>query len=300
MFKFLAKFFNIQSEVRFSKESDIVNYSLTVLSGTGLYASNSMSADWSKWEIKMEKDLEIFEQYSKKYLSSTLYTITGQGWENFSIWYRRKKDDKKTPLQKAIVMFEEALKIDPNNEEAKTSLASVLVERIQVRDLNYAAVLLSQIKNKTGQVDEMTNKIKRWTGNITHESSFDYTKISLIPLGDLREERKKCRALVRKFKKEKLEKELKEVLNHMYRIAILHDAATYVMLSFDYSLDQKKDKIWDKKLNMIAKNVKQYSYIGHGKIKESNNCFLSNNDYKTFESIFGETENIFNPKNLIK
>lgn len=300
MFKNLAKILGFDNKAEISSESDIINYAMTVLSGTGVYASKSMTDDWSKWEKKMQNDLVLFEQHAKKLSSPTLYNLTGIGWENFSIWYRRKNEDKTTPLQKAIMIFKEALKIEPNNEESKIALASVLIERKQVRDLEYALSLLKQIKNKSGQIQELIGKAKRWTGEIKVDSDFDYTSIQLIPLGPLREERKKSRALIQKFKKEKNDEAMTNVLEHMYRLAVLHDVATYVMLNCEYSIDPNVDKIWDKKLNNIAKNIFKYSYINNGKLIESNNCFLSNNDYKAFEMIYGKTNKIFNPVSLIK
>lgn len=300
MLKTIASVFGLRKKTTLSNESDIINYAIIVLMGTGIYASKSMTDDWPKWEKKMQNDLIMFEQYAKKLSNSTLYTLTGKGWENFSIWYRRKNEDKTTPLRQAIIMFKEALKIEPDNEEAKIALASVLIERKQVRDLDYALSLLEQIKNKSGQVHELMGKAKRWKGDIKIDSDFDYTSIQLIPLGPLREERKQCRALIQKFKKEKNNESMSKVLEHMYRLAVLHDVATYVMLYCEYSIDPNVDKIWDKKLNNIAKNISKYSYTNNGKLVESNNCFLSNNDYKAFEIIFGDTNKIFNPVSLIQ
>ena len=300
MFKSLAKIFSFKNKVSSTSETDIIHYAMTVLMGTGLYASKSMSDDWFKWENKMQSDLEMFEQHAKKFSSSTLYTLTGKGWENFSIWYRRKNDDKTTPLQHAVLMFKEALEIEPDNEEAKIALASVLIERKHVRDHNYALSILEQVKNKSGQVHELMSKAKRWTGDIKLESNFDYASIQLIPLGSLREERKKSRALIQNFKKEKNNEEMVNVLEHMYRLAVLHDVATYVMLNCEYSIDPKIDRAWDKKLNIIAKNINKYSYTNNGKLIESNNCFLSNNDYKAFKLAFGETDKLFNPISILK
>lgn len=300
MFKNLAKILGFDNKTELSSESDIINYAMTVLMGTGIYASQSMTDDWSKWEKKMQSDLEMFEQHAKNFSSPTLYTLTGKGWESFSIWYRRKNEDKTTPLQKAIMMFKEALKIEPDNEESKIALASVLIERKQVRDLEYALSLLGQIKKESGLIQELMSKAKRWTGDINLDTEFDYASIQLIPLGPLREERKNSRALIQKFKKEKNDKAMTKVLEHMYRLAVIHDVATYVMLNCEYSIDPNVDKIWDKKLNNIAKNIDQYSYTNNGKLVESKNCFLSKNDYKAFEMIFGETNKVFDPVSLIK
>ena len=91
-----------------------------------------------------------------------------------------------------------------------------------------------------------------------------------------------------------------KVLNHMYRLAILHDVSTYVMLYFNYSINPKIDRAYDKKLNIISKKITKYSYVRKGKIIESRNCFLSSNDNKAFEMFFGKTDKEFNPTFLIK
>ena len=300
MLKTIASVFGLRKKTTLSNESDIINYAISVIMGTGLYTSKSMSDDWPKWEKKMQEDLLMFEQNANKYSSPTLYTLTGKGWENFSIWYRRKNDDKTTPLQRAISMFNEALKIEPDYEEAKIALASILIERKQVRDLNYALSILEEVQNKSGHIQELTSKAKRWSGEIEFEPDFNYASIQLIPLGALREERKKWRALIQNLKKEKKNEEMAKVLEHMYRVAVLHDVATYVMLYCEYSIDPKIDRAWDKKLHVIAKSINKYSYTNNGKLIESNNCFFSNNDYKAFEIVFGETDKLFDPVSLLK
>jgi len=282
-------------------ENELIDYATIALLGTGQYASNSMADDWQKWAKKMQDDLLIFEKKGFEYSSTKLFILAGKGWGNFSIWYRRKNEDKVTPLKKAISMFNEALKIDPNNLEAKIGLASLLIERVQVRDLERGLKILNQIHNKTEEIQILISKANRWIGNIEFNSDFDYTKIELIPLTSLREERKRCRALLRELKKEKDKtEELIKVLEHMYRIAVIHDAATHVMLNCGYVVNPKKYNACYKKLQKATENIIEYSYQNNGKLKESNNCFFSVNDYKTFEKIFGSTDKVFNPVSLIE
>jgi hypothetical protein len=198
-------------------------------------------------------------------------------------------------------MFNEALKIDPDNLQAKIGLASLYIERVQVRSLEKGLEILKQIPNKTEEVQILISKANRWTGNIEFNLDFDYTKIDLIPLTSLREERKRCRALVRKLKKKKDKTdELKKVLEHMYRIAVIHDAATHVMLNCGYVVNPKKYDSCYKKLQKATEYVNEYSYQNNGKLKESNNCFFSNNDYMIFEKVFGTTDEVFDPVTLIE
>lgn len=203
-------------------------------------------------------------------------------------------------MLRAISNFNEALNIDPDNEEAKIALASVLIDKNHVRDLNTALNILGKIKNKSGRVQQLTSKAERWTGDSKFDPNFDYENIQLIPLGVLREERTKCRALIQTLKKRKKNDDLTKVLEHMYRVAVLHDVSTYVMLYCGYSIDPKTDRAWDTKLHSITKNINEYSYQHNGKLIESNNCFFSNRDYLAFEMIFGKSEEIFNPILLIK
>ena len=300
MFKNLARIFGFKNKQNLSNEAEIINYATTTIMGTGVYAMKSMTDDWQEWSDKMQNELEIFEQKAFEYSSSKLFIIVGKGWENFSIWYRRKNEDKTTPLKKAVSMFDEAIKIAPNDNEAKIGLATLLIERVQVRNLEKGLNILKQITIKSEEIQVLISKANRWSGIVEFESNFDYANIELIPLTFLREERKKCRALVRLLKKKGKTDELTKVLEHMYRIAVIHDAATYVMLDCGYLVNPKQYNTCYKKLQTATKNINKYSYIKNGKIIESNNCFFSNNDYKVFELIFGVTDKIFNPVSLIQ
>lgn len=301
MLKIFKNIFSKERDIEQLNENSLIDYATMAFSGMGQYASKSMTDDWEKWSDKMQGDLLVFEKKASEYSSANLYIQAGKGWENFTIWYKRKKDDKRKPLKKAISMFEEALKIEPDNIDAKTGLASILIEKKQVRNIEKGVKILNEMPNKTDEIKNLISKANRWTGNIEFNSNFDYTSIDLIPLTSLREERKKCRALVRGLKKNK-EKvdELVKVLNHMYRIAIIHDAATHVMLNCGYVVNPKHYNLSYKRLQKVTKSIKNYSYNENGKLKESNNCFFSDNDYKTFELIFGSTRKVFDPVSLVE
>lgn len=299
MFSAIRKIFGVNTGTDSFNETELINYATIALMGSGQYAFNSMTDEWPNWAKKMQDDLLLFERKAFEYSSPKLFILAGKGWENFSIWYRRKNEDKTTPLKYAISMFNEALRIDLDNEEAKIGLATILIERVQIRDLNKALSILKQIPNKSDEIQFLISKAKRWIGNIEFEPDFDCTNIQLIPLTFLREERKKCRALVQILKNESKTEELKRVLEHMYRIAVIHDAATYVMLYCGYVVNPRQYSSSYRKLQTVTKNINKYSYLKNGKIIESNNCFFSNKDYKIFEMIFGVTNEVFNPVTLI-
>ncbi len=265
------------------------------------YGMKAMSDDWLEWSEKMQKDLFLFERKAIEYSSPKLYVIAGEGWSKFSSWYLRKNDDKKTPLQYAIKMFEEALKIEPNSDEAKTVLGTLLIERVQVRDLKRGLEILQQISNKTDDVQVLISKASRWTGNIEFNSDFDYTKFDLNQLASLGEVRKRCRHLIRKLKKDKDKTdELKEVLDHMYRVALISDAASHVMSNCGHDVDPQKYDACFNKLQKVTENIAQYSYQKNGYLSWSHDSFLSENDYRTYEKIFGRSDKIFNPVSLIE
>jgi|GEM_PF-5012332 hypothetical protein len=72
------------------------------------------------------------------------------------------------------------------------------------------------------------------------------------------------------------------------------------MLNCGYLVDPKHYNQCYKKLQKATKIITNYSYIENGKLKESNNCFFSDNDYKTFELIFGSTDKVYDPVSLIE
>jgi tetratricopeptide (TPR) repeat protein len=301
MLRIFKNIFSKERGIEQLNEKGLIDYATIAFSGMGQYASKSMTDDWEEWSAKMQEDLFVFEKKASEYSSANLYIQAGKGWENFTIWYRRKKDDKKTPLNKAISMFEEALKIESGNIDAKTGLASVLIDKVQVRNIEKGLKILDEIPDKTDEIKNLISKANRWTGNIEFNTKFDYTSIELIPLTSLREERKKCRALVRGLKKNKEKTdELAKVLNHMYRIAIIHDAATHVMLNCGYMVEPKHYDQCYKRLQKATKIIKNYSYTENGRLKENNNCFFSDNDYKAFDLIFGSTSKVFDPVSLIE
>jgi hypothetical protein len=278
-------------------EAELLEYGEKVFDGLGVYASKALTDEWPEYAKKMQDDLIWIEQHAEKYSSPKLYSLAGMGWDIFSVWYRRKKEDKETPLRRAISMYEAALRINPKHEDAKVGLGKIYLNRVQVRNIERALEFLEGVQNKTGYVQQLISKAKRWKGEIKLEPDFDYTKIQLIPLGNLLEERKKCRALIRSLKKEGEINKMRPVLDHMYRIAILHDIVQYVFNKWYCTAEGREKERLDQLLSNIAKEVTKYSYEENGRfVRES---FLSDTDYKFFELAFGKKDKVFDPTKLV-
>jgi tetratricopeptide (TPR) repeat protein len=297
MLKSIFSWLSPNTQKRPTTEAELLEYGEKAFNGLGVYATKALTDDWPQWAKKMQDDLFWIQWQAKKYSSSKLYSFAGMGWDLFSVWYRRKNEDKETPLRQAISMFEAALRIDPNHQDAKIGLGKILINRVQVRNIERALEVLEGVQNKTGYVQELINKAKRWKGEIKFDPDFDYTKFQLIPLGNLLEERKKCRALIRSLKKAGEINEMRPVLEHMYRIAILHDVVQYVFNKWYCTAEGREKERLDQLLSNIAKEVTQYSYQNNGGFVRGG--FLSDNDYKYFELAFGKKDKVFDPTRLV-
>ncbi len=90
---------------------------------------------------------------------------------------------------------------------------------------------------------------------------------------------------------------MRPVLEHMYRIAILHDVVQYVFNKWYCTAEGREKDRLNQLLSKIAKEVTQYSYQENGRLITGG--FLSDNDYKFFELAFGKMEKIFDPTALV-
>ena len=102
MLSFIKKIFSLNTGIDSFSEAELINYATIALMCTGQYAFNSLTDEWPKWSNKMQDDLLLFERKAHEYSSSKLFILAGKGWENFPIWYRRKNEDKTTPLKYAV------------------------------------------------------------------------------------------------------------------------------------------------------------------------------------------------------
>jgi len=138
-------------------------------------------------------------------------------------------------------------------------------------------------------------KATRQSIGVKLESTYDLCSFKDPSPAVFREERKKFRELIRKFKKEKNTDSLKITLNQYYQLAVLvttcygeHDCNSGVRGN------QYESAI--KIVRNVCKDI-DYSYITHGKIEKSN--FISENDWKTFIKFFGNNKNSLNVNKLI-
>ena len=156
MLKFLS-WLVPKETVKPTTEAELLEYGEKAFNGLGVYATKALTEDWPQWAKKMQDDLFWIQWQANKYSSSKLYSLAGMGWDLFSVWYRRKNEDKETPLRQAISMFEAALRIDPNHQEAQIGLGKILINRVQVRNIERALEVLEGVQNKAGYVQELIN-----------------------------------------------------------------------------------------------------------------------------------------------
>lgn len=103
--------------------------------------------------------------------------------------------------------------------------------------------------------------------------------------------------LIRKFKKENSPDALRHVLERLYRIAILGEAANAIMLTTgpeqwrEYGIYLKKS----------LPEIKQMTYASHGVLTPPipGASILSSADYKNLVAVFGSTDKEFDPSTLM-
>jgi curved DNA-binding protein CbpA len=252
---------------------------------------------------EMLEDIDWLEQRAAGLSSPEIYAELGMALRLYSVWYcyQHLGEDKKPPLERGVKMWEAAVRVSPeeDREGYEYSLAESLVSKPQVRDLKRAREILEGILSPKWKkhVSSIIRTINKWEGTPTVPKSFSYTNMTYVPVGVFHSERSNCRALINKLKKERNIEAIRPVLEHMYRMAILGEAATTIMLASDY--DRRKEHI--KHLKQSVPLVKQMTYEKHGKVVPNlpSSPFLSANDYKAFELVYGKTDKEFDPEILL-
>lgn len=290
------------------KIKTLVNYAQDVFNGLGYYAQMQdvrYPEHRKRGAKEMLEDIDWLEQQAAELSSPEIYAELAMALRLYSVWYcyLNLGEDKRPSLERSVKMWEAAVRVSPekDREGYEYSLAASLVIKPQVRDLQRAREILEGIKSRKWKwkwhVTFLIRKINKWEGTPTIPKNFSYTNMMYVPLGEFYSERSNCRALIKKLKKEKNLEAIRPVLEHLYRLAILGEAAESITSASDY--DRQKEHV--KYLKQSVPLVKQMTYETHGKVVPSwpDSPILSANDYKTYELVYGKTDKIFDPKTLL-
>jgi hypothetical protein len=269
----------------------------SISNGLGEYASIAFSE--KKPSEKNEKALEMLstikeiEKTCRQLQNSKLFYSIAIAYRNYCAWFVRG-EDRKQYLEKCVFYLTESIAIDPDNIGAKAELGRLLIEEKVVRNLPKDIKILKDLKNDgdmPSHLNSILSKAHRQSGNVEQDRDFNLCAFNDPSPAVFREERKRFRALIKKYKKQNEIDKLKTTLNQYYNLAVLvticygnHDCNTGV-IGWQY----------DEAIKTVKKvcNKIDFSFAQHGFLEESN--FISNNDWKTFVAVFGESSKSFNP-----
>lgn len=278
------------AEVQIAKLTSISN-------GLGEYASIAFSekrpSERNEKALGMLSTIKKIEKTCAQLKNSELFYSIAIAYRNYCAWFVRG-EDRKQYLEKCVFYLTESLSIDPNNLDAKGELGRLLIEEKVIRDLSKGINILEDLKNNGNippHLNSILSKAHRQSGKIEQDSYFNLCAFNDPSPSVFREERKRFRALIKKYKKQNKTDKLKTTLNQYYNLAVLvticygdHDCNTGV-IGWQY----------DEAIKTVGKvcNKIDFSFAQHGFLEESN--FISNNDWKTFVAVFGESSKSFNP-----
>lgn len=248
--------------------------------------------NFSIYKQQMEKELSNFEELVVNW-SSLLHERFALAYRNYCSWYIRG-DEREKVLRKVIFHLTKSIDLDNENINSKVELTRILVEEKTVRDLKKALEISHELK-KSNQLpswmDSIIEKAKRWTGEINIPVNTNFKGIDPSP-AVFREERIKLRKLLTELQKNEDEKK-SIVAKRLYNLGLYvtklygsHDCNSGVMgISYDNALKNSK------------KIANEFSYEYLGRI---DNCkFLTEQDYKKIEKVFGNKSEIIDVNKLV-
>ncbi len=268
-----------------------------VASGTGEYAVYASQEDnFRKRSEKGQEMLSVItsvEERCDALSDSKLYYLLAIAYRNYCAWFIRG-DQRKEYLEKCISLLEKSASSSPENVSAKSELGRLLIEEKVIRDLPRGIELLEELEGE-GEMPSYLNsvlaKAQRQSGSIEMKRRYDLCQFDDPSPAVFEEERKKFRALIRKYKGQDEIEKLKIVLNQYYNLAVLvtlcygdHDCSSGVTgRQYDEAIDTVKD--FCDKIN--------FSFESKGFIEKSS--FISRNDWRNFARAFGESNKKFDP-----
>lgn len=269
----------------------------SISNGLGEYAAVAFNEE--NPTKKNDKALDMLstiveiEKSSTQLEHSELFYSIAIAYRNYCAWFVRG-NDRKQYLEKCLFYLNESLSIVPGNINVKSELGRLLIEEKAIRNVSKGMKLLEDLKNDgnlPSHLNSILSKAHRQSGNIEKDSGFSLCTFSDPSPAVFREERKRFRALISKYKKQGETDKLKTSLDQYYNLAVLvticygeHDCNSGVSGSqYDNAV-----KIVPKLCNEI-----DFSFVKNGFLDKSN--FISINDWKTFVVVFGKSTKSFNP-----
>lgn len=263
-------------------------------------------------EAMFEEDIEVKRLQAKEMLSvitsvenkyenskdADLFCNIAIAYRNYTAWFVRD-DEQKLYLEKAIENLRKSISISPDNIDALYELSRLLINEKSIRNLSEGIAIAEKMQAE-GKMPLPLNSVlaraKRQLSGVKTEDVFDLCSFAEDPSPAVfREERIKIRTLIRTYKKEKNLEELKNTLDKYYQLGVMFT------IFFEDS-DSGSSFGGEARVNaqeMIPKicNKIQYTYIEKGKIFNCN--YISENDWKTFEKVFGKNEKCFDVENIL-
>lgn len=268
-----------------------------ISNGLGEYATVAFSEEnptkKNDKALKMLSTIAEIEKSSTQLKHSELFYSIAIAYRNYCSWFVRGAD-RKQYLEKCLFYLNESLSIAPDNINVKSELGILLIEEKAIRNISKGMRLLEDLKNDgnlPAHLNSILSKAHRQSGDIEQDMGFSLCTFCDPSPAVFREERKRFRALIRKYKNQGETDKLKISLEQYYNLAVLvticygeHDCNSGVS-GWQY----------DDAVKIVPKLCHEidFSFVRNGFLDKSN--FISNNDWKTFVVVFGESTKSFNP-----
>lgn len=225
------------------------------------------------WEID-RNIVKAYKSVYRKYYESHLKKDVFDENENNGVIY----------LNKSVVVLSQAESV-----QGKLEFSELLMVIPIIRDSERCKSVLDELIDKgedLGSYDEYLLRANRLLGIL--EKQFDPNSVIKLSYGGFIEERKRYRELIRKYKKLDDTEKLKNILNEFYIVGVLAEVAKI----------HEGGEVWqNKKIQFVLReiiNKLNCTYSMNGRIVGKYE-YISNNDWKTFEKIFGKTKVKLNP-----
>ncbi|MBY0465359.1 MAG: hypothetical protein K2W33_10490 [Burkholderiales bacterium] len=264
------------------------------------FASKASRLDGHEREIaklELEKEIDCLEEAANLHGHPQLFRAAASLAESFSTWFCHTSlgEDKRPSLERALRLLERQAAAASTDVTPLLRAASIRLGRPQVRDKVEVAKLLERANKYSSltrdQQEELDSLFKRLEPVVKKPvrkslppsslaTNFDYSQFFWPP-----DERLRCRSLCREAKKIKDMAAMQSALEHLYRVALIAECEAFIYRKFI-------GDAFDTGMQHLSSNTEKLlsiNYSQHGRIKPTvkDKPFLSPNDYKYFELVWG-------------